>query len=409
MRRILLLIPVFLLAAAATAEEEPVFTEAEFLSVLDDEHPASLALSGELGAAEAKRKQAAVLQDPRLEFGREQPDNLPRETVWGVAWTPPIDGRRRWAIREAEAAVEAERSILDSGLTRLRLEMRRVFAGWSGGYTWVAIHGEHSGRVEALAQRMRHRADSGEESLLNARRLEIASENSKAALSEVTAEASAARAEAVAWLVPDESHSTSNLSTLRPKLPELPVAPESVDSLLRPDLVAATFRVEQAEAFQRLSNRVIAAPEILLGWQTIDASVADFEGPVFGLSWTVPIFDRRQADRMAAESAIAAARAHSKWITQEAEGELAAARAAYTELRRSALSAQETLAGLDHVVQAATAAYEQGESSVTDLLDTLRAVLDARLSALDLYLAALEAHRDLEFAIGRSLTPGDLS
>ena len=409
MRRDLFLIPLFLLTAAAAAQQKAVLTEDEFLSVLDDEHPATVALSGDLGAAEAKRQQAALLSDPRLEFNREQPDVVPRETVWGIAWTPPLDGRRRWAIRAAEAAVEAERSSFESDRARLRLEMRRAFADWVGGHTRVAILGELSGRLEALAQRMRHRADSGEESLLNARRLEIAFGNATAALSEATAEASAARAEATAWLVPVGTYSASDLSAIQPRLPELPEAPESVDSDLRPGLVAAYFRVDQAEAFERLSKRVVAAPEILLGWKTIEGSAIEFDGPVFGLNWTVPVFDRRQADRLAAKNALTAARAHSEWVAQEAKSELAAAEAAYTELRRSALFAQEALAGLGNVVRAASAAYEHGESSVTDLLDTLRAVLDARLSALELYLAALEAHRDLEFATGRSLTPGGLS
>jgi outer membrane protein TolC len=409
MRRTLFLIPLLLIPAATAAQEETVLTEEEFLSVLDEQHPAVLALSRDLGTAEAKRKQAALLRDPRLEIMREQPDNVPRETVWGIAWVPPLDGRRRWAVREAEAAVEAERSSLDSELARLRLEMRRTFAEWAGSNTRVATLGELSQGLEALAQRMRHRADSGEESLLNARRLEIAFESSKIALSEAVANAAAARAVAGVWLGPVETYSPSDLSAVQPRLPELPKPPEVVDSVLRPDLVAASFRVEQADALERLSKRVIAAPEVLLGWKTIEGSSIDFNGPVFALNWTVPVFDRRQADRLAARNVLTAARARSEWLLQEAKSEVAAAEAAYIGLRRNALSGREALDDLGDVVRAATAAYEQGESSVTDLLDTLRAVVDARLSALELYLAALEAHRDLEFATGRSLTSGGLS
>jgi outer membrane protein TolC len=61
------------------------------------------------------------------------------------------------------------------------------------------------------------------------------------------------------------------------------------------------------------------------------------------------------------------------------------------------------------VARAAEASFEAGESTVTDLLDTLSALLDARLAALDLYSSALEAHRQLEVAAGRSLTSGDAS
>lgn len=417
MKRTLTVIPVFLLVAvaAAVAQEETLLTEDEFLSVLDEAHPASIALSGDMGAAEARRQQAALLEDPRLEFVREQLDDLPRETVWGVAWTPPIDGRRRWAVREAEAGVEAERSSYESELTKLRLEMRRVFADWAEGHTRVSIVIEHFGRLESLAQRMRHRAELGEESVLNARRLEIASRSSAAELSSARADTIAAQAEAEAWLVssigpPGGTAATgSDSSAIQPVLPELPEIPEGVDSSLRPDLMATRFRVEQAEAQNRLSHRVIAAPELLLGWQTIKTSAVEFDGPVFGLNWEIPIFDRRQADRSAARTAVASALARSEWLTRQAQGEYSAALGTYVELRDAAISAQETLADLGRVVEAATAAYEQGESSVTDLLDTLRAVLDARLSALDLYSAALEAHRNLELTTGRSLTSGGLS
>jgi outer membrane protein TolC len=57
-------------------------------------------------------------------------------------------------------------------------------------------------------------------------------------------------------------------------------------------------------------------------------------------------------------------------------------------------------------MEAARASFAAGESSLTDLLDSLRAVRDARLGALDLLGDALAAHRDLEAALGRPLTDG---
>ena len=90
------------LPVGVSAEER--LTEGEFLAVLRETHPAFRAIAGDLGSAKAERLRAGFLDDPRLEVSREDPDGVSRETTWGVAWTPPIDGRRRWAIRAAEGS-----------------------------------------------------------------------------------------------------------------------------------------------------------------------------------------------------------------------------------------------------------------------------------------------------------------
>ena len=409
MQRTLVLFAVFLSSAAVVAQDGTVFTEDQFLSAVGDNHPAALALRRDLGRAEADLKRARLLGNPILDVLREQPDDVPRETVWGLAWTPPLDGRRGSSIERSEARLEAEKADLESRFDFLRLEVRGTYAAWAAARARVEILSRHARRLESLAERMRQRADSGEESALDARRLEMAFETSSAAHSEASAVETRARAAAMAWLLAEDGEGSVEPLTIQPELSGLPAPPAEVDAALRPDLAAAAFRVEEAEAGLRLSKRGIEAPEILLGWKTIEGPMTDFAGPVFGLSWSLPVFDRRQPDRLAAETDLAVARAESQWISQRAQIGLGAARDAYAELWRSALSAREALDGLDEVEQAATASYEQGESTVTDLLDTLRAVVEARLSALELHVVALEAHRRLEFEAGRTLTVGGLS
>jgi outer membrane protein TolC len=53
------------------------------------------------------------------------------------------------------------------------------------------------------------------------------------------------------------------------------------------------------------------------------------------------------------------------------------------------------------IVDAAIASYRAGESSVTDLLDTLEGVRSASLRWLELYGEAHSAHRALELALGQ--------
>lgn len=387
-------------------------SEDVFLAAVDAAHPAARALSGELGAAEARRLQASLLDDPRIELTREDPDDVARETTWGLAWTPPIDGRRSRTMRVAEAGVEVETHRLEARLVELRSDVREAYAAWVSGEVRASLLTDHSGRLEELARRMRNRAEAGEESVLAAQRLEIASRSSAFSLSEARAVAARSRETAAAWLLDDGP----KLASMRPELPALPEASSGLDSRVaesRPDVLAARSEVEQAESLGELSRRVLEAPELLLGWKSIENDFpgggSDFEGPVFGIGWRVPVFDRGRADRLEADSALAAAAAGEEWAAWRARSELAAALAAYRELRQSALAAQTELGGLDGVARAAEASFEAGESTVTDLLDTLSALLDARLAALDLYSSALEAHRQLEVAAGRSLTSGDAS
>jgi len=404
MQRSLFLILLFVMIGVGESDAQTTLTEKAFLAGVDGVHPASRALAGELRAAEAERRRAALLSDPRLELTREELDDVERESISSVAWTPPIDGRRRWAVLAAEAGVDVERGLLEWRMAEQHRDVRRAYAAWADGEARLALIVEHSNRLESLAERMRHRAEAGEESILDAQRLLIASGASKVAVSRARATAAAARARAAAWR-PDGQ---SELSVAWPELPELKEVPDGLDPELRPDLRAARSRVEQSEALERLSRHVVTAPEVLLGWKRVEGAVIDLEGPVFGLTWEIPVFNRNQADRMAAQSAVAATSAQYEWTVRWAKGELEAALAVYVELRQAALSAADGLEVLDNVARAATAAYEQGESSVTDLLDSLGAVLTARLTALDLHVTALEAHRQLELAAGRSLISGDL-
>ena len=409
MERVLALIVAALSLPNMAAGAESVLTEQRFLSVLGTAHPAAVALTRDLGTAEAIRKQAGLLENPVFDYLREQPDGLPRETLWGLTWTPPLDGRRGLSIREAAAGLAAERADFAAELNRLRLEARGVFAAWSSGYYRVEILRDHKSRLDAIAERMLSRATAGEESRLDARRLQIAADVSAAEL--VDAEVDAAQAEAAvsAWISATETKSPVDFHGARPEIPGLPTVPADLDTSLRPDLTSATHRVEQAEAASRLSKRGLAAPGLVFGWKTIEGPIVDSDGPIFGLSWKIPLFNRRQPDRLEAESALQAAQAERVWLTERAKLDLQASKVAYTRLRRSALSAQEAVIGLDTAAMAATALYEQGESDVTDLLDTLQAVVEARLSALDLYIAALEAHRELEFAAGNTLKAGGVS
>ena len=386
-----------LATAIALADEPSKVTEAEFLAVLNEEHPAWVALTDRLGAARAERKEAGLLANPDFGVEYEAPEGTTHQTTWTVAWAPPLDGRRGPRVDAAEAAESAARMELESERVDLRLALRAVYARWALAHEQRQVLAAHLAQVQRIATQMRARARAGEESGLTARRFELASLTVASQLARAEAEELESRGQALSWrpgLLPDSS----------PALPPLPELAQEIDLMGRPDLEAKKHELDAAEAQARLARRFLTFPELGIGWQHQDDQGQDFDGPTYAISWDVPLFNRQQADKLAADSRVAAAQARLDHATIRAQSELSAAKASYARLRLSALEIASAVQDTDTVIESAASSYRLGEASVTDLLETLASVVETRVAALDLYASTLTAHRNLEAAAGRPLT-----
>lgn len=387
--------------AVLAAQGEPIFTEEEFLAAMTGDHPALAALAGEREIAAAEAVRAALLPNPEIEASVEDPDGAARETTAGVTWTPPLDGRRTLRRTAAERGVAVAESRLEAARLRLRLDLRAVYAGWAFAWERRELLAAHLTRVGELAERARARAQAGEIPGLAARRFALEEAQARADLGRAEAALYATRAALAVWApaVPPDARPAPVL------LARAPLPAGAVPGAAgRPDLVARERAVEQAEALRRLSGRIFEAPALGLGWKRIEDRSLTAGGPVISAGWTVPLFDRRQADRREAEARLAAARAELDLARARAVAEQAGALAAYDRLRTAAAEADQAAAGTADLLTGATAAYQLGESGLTDLLDTLRAALVARITALEVREAAAAAQRDLEAAAGRPLS-----
>lgn len=374
-------------------------TEEEFLSAFSAESAAVQALTEALARAEAARARAGVLTNPRADFWREQPDASPRLSNWTLSWTPPLDGRYGLGKKSADAGLGAARERLSADKAGLRREVRAAFAAWSLAFEQREALKRQLERVQSLAEAARQRARVGEESGLSARRFMLAEAEVRAALG--AAEAAHAKAEALAraWR-PDLARDAAPA----PAVPREP--PAVTDASASPELRALTFEAERAALERKRAGRFLAFPTLQLGWQQLADRNAIRSGPIFAAGWTIPLFDRDQAARIEAErrQQVAAARlelARAR-LTAEVEGGSAAYRTLFTAWRDAGRASEES----DGVIAAATAAFRAGEASLTDLLDSLRAAVGARLGEIDLRRQALEAHRELEAALGRPLVGG---
>jgi cobalt-zinc-cadmium efflux system outer membrane protein len=387
------------LVAGPAGQPDLRITEQDVLAALDAGNPALAALAARAEELEGDRLAAGLLDNPSLTYASERPDGAPSLAEWALSWAPPLDGRRSLRREAADLGADAARGHLAAQRLAVRAEARQSFAAWSLASRRKHAIAAHHELMTVMAEQLERRAALGEESLLDARRLRLAADESESQLVAAGAELDAAAARMRIWLPGLPAGAT-------PAPPELAPVPSDLDTTARPDLAARRASTLQGDTELRLASRVFEAPELRAGWQRLSAADRTLSGPVWSISLPIPILDHRQADRARARARLAAAEAELSRATAEADTALAAAALTYRALSSDARRLEQNEPGLDSLIGAATAAYRLGEADLTDYLDALRAALAARLRSIDVTEAALAAHRALEVAAGRPLSPG---
>lgn len=394
----LLIAGVLFLFLTPTAPAQEV-TEEEFLAGLQDDSDAVRSLEEGIARAERARVEAGTLSNPRIEFWREQPDSSAQATNWVIAWTPPLDGRYGLGKKAAEEGLAAARGHFETDWAVLRREFRRVFADWSVSLERREVLREQLDVVGGLAERERQRARAGEGSGLAARRFILVEGEVRSEVG--NADAAYARADAAARALRESLTEES-----RPAPARLPDPPDALDASGAPQLRALEKEKAQTEYEARRASRYLGFPTLQLGWQTLDDSDGSDSGPILGAGWSLPVANRDQGARLEAERMRGILEARLAFARTRLAGEVEGGLDAYRTLFATAAAAQRTAGESQMVIDAATAAFRAGETGLTDLLDALRSAFAARLQAVDARARGLEAHRDLEAAMGRPLTGG---
>lgn len=360
-------------------------------------------------AASARALQAGALTNPTLSYAYEQTSAAGQRTSQSIAaLEQPLEltgvrGARHDAARLRQEAAEAD---LRAAEGQVDFEVTRAYA-----------HGRATDERFALAERAAIAFDraqrvtgarlaAGDVSGYEARRVGLES----ARYAALRAEAALARRTAyvaLAGLV-GASADALVLSALAPA-ESLPPPPPAIsrDSILalalrrRPELLAAERQATAALADVRAAGRErIPIPIAFAGWKTerVTGGV-QLDGFVAGISLPLPFWDRRSGAVAAAE-ADARRRAAEvdivrRRVLREAEEAYAALLAAEEEVvRLSPALGPEAAAAL----RAAETAYTEGEISLVEWLDAVRAYHEAESIFVTLH-AELHVRRA---ALGRA-------
>jgi cobalt-zinc-cadmium efflux system outer membrane protein len=366
-------------------------------------HPALRATYAELGLARADVVQAALLANPVISFDRF---TTGRFQEFGIAQSfidllsQPM--RRRVAEAEMESARLRIANVVFQHVTDVRSSLVEAVA--AAQVRDVSERAQAAAAASAVAATAIHAAG-------NLQELDLVSE--RAAAAEFQAGAIHARGESASTreqLARALGVSTTGAALiLQDRLPELPAADPSVDSLValaarsRLDLAAALQDVNAAGKTLGITRRFRLLPDGTLSFAGEGEDGGPFKsGP--GFSIPLPFFDRGQARMLRAQSALRAAVARHEAITLSMRADV---RAAYALLTSARARFEEYRL---RVVPLRRRATEETQLQYNAMAVSVFGLLQARQGELNAGQGYIEAMSDywkariqLERAVGTSL------
>jgi outer membrane protein, heavy metal efflux system len=355
--------------------------------------PETAALDTATGdAARADAQAVRRFENPELHVARERVSgSLGTETEWSAEVTQPLgingaNGRLR-------AAAEAEAQAVDADIVRrkaVRLaETRKAYAECGAASERVFILSEQNARLAEVERIISLRERAGDAAGYDLRRVRLEARGVAAQKALADGEVRAACATLSRLTGEADARATDSLfSLLRPTRPSLETGSG------RSDLEAQRYRLTAAEA-QADAARRLRLPDLAVGagYKRRSEGGLSASGPTVSLGIRLPIFSGNGAAR-AAEARKRAAEVElalsSAAIAADRDAAFARAEAAYDAAQIAGRTAEDAR----RIIDIADAAYQGGETDITDLIDGYRAGAEARTNAIDLSERALKARAD---------------
>jgi cobalt-zinc-cadmium efflux system outer membrane protein len=367
----------------------------------------------------ARLQQAGLRPNPTFDFeqttGRLTGSPGERETSIGFALPLEIGGKRQRRIDLVRVELQAAEAEVADRERRLTAEVRASYAEALAAVRELQITEELTNIDMQTSRIVEVRVNEGDSAPLehNLLRVEIERLNARRALVEGRLQGALLKLKSLSGVPPGEA------IRLREELavPDFATPPDSVAAALdialrtRPDLTLARLNEEAAQAGLRLV-RAQAAPDITaFSKYTTNRSVFD-NTPVgvlrdqdrllsFGVSISIPLFNRNQGAKAEAEVAIAQARRRREFAEQVVRVEVASAYGRY-EAAQAAINIfrQGVLERSAQNIKAIRGAYEVGAFRVTDLLAEQRRFVDSQREFTEALTEYYRALADLQSAMG---------
>lgn len=378
----------------------------------------------EIERGRARLRQAGLRPNPSFDFeqttGRLTGSAGERETSVGFALPLELGGKRQRRIDLARAELEAAEAEVADRERRLVAQVRAAYAEAMAALRELEITENLSNLDQQTARIIEARVTEGESAPIESRLLqvEVARLKARRALVEGRLKAAMLRLKNLAGMGSNEPLRLGE-DLAQPVLLEPSASLEAaVDIALRtrPDLRLAKLTEEVAQAGLRLA-RAQATPDVTaFSRYTVGRSVFD-DTPVgvlrdrdklvtFGVSISIPVFNRNQGAKAEAEALILQASRRREFVEAMVRSEVASAYARY-EASKAALAIYEqgVLARSVENIRSIRGAYEIGAFRVTDLLVEQRRYVDSQREFIEALAERYRALADLQSAMGAPVSP----
>jgi cobalt-zinc-cadmium efflux system outer membrane protein len=411
-RSVALVVAIAATAKDASAQDSTALTLAHARVAARAASPEVAAARYALEAARARAAQAGALVNPILAYGREQTSRAGASTsqdviaVDQVVEGPGIRRARRDAARLRASAAEAR---LRSVEAQLDLDVTRAYAQTIAANRRASLADQAAQAFAAAAATNERRLREGDISGFAARRIRLEAARYAALRAEAFLSRSTARLALVTLTTSTVDSSIVVADSVIDSITVLELAPDSLVAIAlrsRPEITAAGIEVEVATAETRLAARErLPSATLTVGRKTEESIAGErLNGFVAGLSLPLPLWDRRsgaigageaEARRRAAELS-GARRRVTREVLEAAEG----LRAVQQQLRilGPALQADAATA-----LRSAQLAYSEGELTLLEWLDTVRAYFETETSIANLRAELLVRAAVLERAVGTNV------
>ncbi len=395
--------------ATAGPVDEPIGVE-RYLEIVLRSHPAARQTGGLEEAARAERKAARLVADPvvALSRGRGRPTEGPganrTETEASITQTIPWPGTFAAGIRAGDRAAEALRASGQAVRWEIEIEARRAFTRLVSARSLVDIARAAEEDARSLRDLVARRVELGESR--ESERIKTTVEWLRQQRNLATAEREAAAAEAVVRTLAVEPlpRPLTIAGELPPPLPRQD--PERLKNRLlerNPGLRAAGAEAERQKAFLSVSRRS-RIPDLEVA--VFRNQELDKEANGFSIGLRVPLWNANRGDiaRAQAGALLAAATADRAKLDLLAD---LASRLKDLEVAASqgAILDSEILPAAAKSLELARFSYQEGETSLLDLLDAQRTYRDTQLEAVEARLAQALALAELQRLVGPDFNP----
>ena len=405
-----------MMTSAVHAQGLPELTLDSVLSAAAHQHPLLDAARARVAAARGARGTAATLPNPvftywtesaRFPFQSSRPE-LQLETQTYATLPLELLYQRRIGLRAADARVDAAAADLVRARQSVALDAARAFYRVAEAQVVVAATGEVRDRLIELATYNAARVKEGRTAEADLIRTQVELDRLDASLTLAQIELTQARASLSLFLgratIDADSVRVVIDDTPAPGAAATPTALPSLGALLtaarasRPDVIAARARVAAAGAD--------AGSQRALTFRTVGATfgskrTAGVTSMIAGFTLPLPVFDRNRGGVQQATALQRAAEAELVWADRQLAADVQAAFSSARSLAAQVARLGPTmLARAEESRRIALAAYQEGATTLLQVLDASRALADARQSWYRLAFAERVSRLALRAAIG---------